>query len=129
MTTITRAGFESYLRATVAGPQRGKQVPVASILGERVEIPAEDKAKLERSLVTSAAAAAAAAEEGFDRAYYAKAAEATYTKFGKMSTDEKEAYVQQRLANFDLFESHHAEHLKKTEKNDVPASLPESPLL
>lgn len=132
MTTIPRARLEFITRYMVdsmaAGPQRGKQVPLASIL-KRVETTAEEKAFLVKNQASSAAAAAAAAAEGFDRAYYAKAAEATYTKFGKMSTDEKEAYVQQKLAQFDVAEAHYAERLKKTEKSNVPASPPESPLL
>jgi hypothetical protein len=132
MTTISRARFESMSRDMVermaAGPQPIKPENQVHPFGKRVEMPAEDKVKFERSLVTSAASEANF--EAFqrdlgihaDRAYYAKAAEATYTKFGKMSTEEKEVYVQQQLADFDAGEALYAERRKKVEESNVPAS-------
>jgi hypothetical protein len=132
MTTISRARFEAMsrdmLERMAVGPQPIKRENQVHPLGKRVEMPAEDKAKFERSLATSAASEAnfKAFQRDLgihaDRAYYAKAAEATYTKFGKMSTEEKEAYVQQRLAEFDVAEARYAKRLQKIEESNVPAS-------
>jgi hypothetical protein len=130
MTTISRATMEHVLRSIAEGPQkfnRANDVTKDFVGKVAKEMPAEDKAKFERNLATSAASEANfeafQRESGIraDRAYYA---EATYSKFGKMSTEEKETYVQQRLAEFDVAEADYAKYLQQQEieGSNVPAS-------
>lgn len=133
MTTISRARFEAITRrmvdALAAGPVKHtlmKDVTKDFVgKGKVVEIPAEDKAKFERN--SASAPAEEAGFEAFKRergitdaaAYYAAE---TYTKFGKMSTEDKEAYVQQKLAQFDVTEAHHAKRQQEIAESNVPAT-------
>ena len=125
MTTISRTSLEAMTKALVTGP---RSIPLTGVnlvhqfKTKQVEMTAEEKAKfLQRQAASDAGAAEMAKLEALRQG--PGPAAATYTKFGKMSTEEeKTAFVQWSLDQFDKGEALYEKRRQEIEKNNTAVS-------